>query len=55
MLVANDVVKLLRFLMSCDVASAASIKMLILCLLTWAVFLVTFSIDIICTKVSCDD
>ena len=41
--------------MSCDVASAASIKMLILCLLTRAAYLVTFSIDITCTKVSCCD
>ena len=42
--------------MSCDVASAASIKMFILCLLTWTAYLVTFSIDITCTKVSyCDN
>ena len=41
--------------MSCDVAAAASIRMLMLCLLTWMAYLVTFSIDIICTKVSCCD
>ena len=39
--------------MSCEVALAASIKALILCLLTWAAYLVTFSIDMICTRVSC--
>ena len=39
--------------MSSEVALAASIKALILCLLTWAAYLVTFSIDIICTRVSC--
>ena len=37
--------------MSCEVASAASIKMLILCILTWAAYLVMFSMDITCTKV----
>ena len=41
--------------MSCEVAFAVSIRMLILCLLTWAVHLVTFSIDMICTRVSCCD
>ena len=41
--------------MLCDVASATSIKMLILCLLTLAAYLVIFSIDITCTKVSCCD
>ena len=42
--------------MSCDVASATSIKMLILYVLTWAAYLVTFRIDITCTNVSyCDD
>ena len=41
--------------MSCEVASATSIKMLMLCLLTWAAYLVMFSMDIICTKVSCCD
>ena len=41
--------------MSCDVASATSIKIFMLCLLTWAAYLVTFSIDITCTKVSCCD
>ena len=38
-----------------DVASAASIKMFMLCLLTWAAYLVMFSIDITCTKVCCCD
>ena len=41
--------------MLCDVASAASIKMLMLCQLTWAGYLVMLSIDIICTRVSCCD
>ena len=42
--------------MSGEVALAASIRMLILCLLTWAAYLVTFNIDMVCTKVSrCDD
>ena len=41
--------------MSCEVAFAASIRMLILCLLTWAAYLVMFSIDMICTRVSCYD
>ena len=41
--------------MSCEVASATFIKMLMLCLLTWAAYLVMFSMDIICTKVSCCD
>ena len=41
--------------MSCDVASATSIKMLIMCLLTWAAYLVMFNIDITCTMVSCCD
>ena len=41
--------------MLCEVASAASIKMLMLCLLTWAAYLVTFNMDITCTKVSCSD
>ena len=42
--------------MSCEVSLAASIKMLILCLLTWVAYLVTFSIDMMCTRVShCDD
>ena len=41
--------------MLCDVASATSVRMLILCLLTWAAYLVMFSIDMTCTKVSCCD
>ena len=41
--------------MSCEVALAASIKVLILYLLTWAAYLVTCSIDIMCTRVSCWD
>ena len=41
--------------MSCDVASATSIKMLMLCQLTWAAYLVMFSMDMTCTKVSCCD
>ena len=39
--------------MSWEVPSASSIKMLMLCLLIWAAYLVTFSMDITCTKVSC--
>ena len=41
--------------MSCEVAFAASIRMLILCMLTWAAYVVMFSIDMICTGVSCCD
>ena len=41
--------------MSYEVALAASIRMLILCLLSWAAYLVMFSIDMICTRVSCCD
>ena len=41
--------------MSCEVALAASIKALILCLLTWVAYLVTFSIDMIYTRISCCD
>ena len=41
--------------MSCEDALAASIKVLILCLLTWAAYLVIFSIDMMCTRVSCCD
>ena len=41
--------------MSCEVSLAASIKMLILCPLTWAAYLLTFSIDIMCTRVFCCD
>ena len=41
--------------MSFEVAFAAFIRMLILCLLTWAAYLVMFSIDMICTRVSCCD
>ena len=55
MLVASDVARLYRLLMSCDVASTTSIKILILCLLTWATYLVMFSMDITCTRVSCCD
>ena len=39
--------------MSCEAALAESIKVLILCLLTWVAYLVTFSIDMVCTRVSC--
>ena len=41
--------------MSCEVALAASIKVLILCLLTCGAYLVTFSIDMMWTRVSCCD
>ena len=41
--------------MSCEVALAASIKVLILCLLTCTAHLVTFSIDMMWTRVSCCD
>ena len=41
--------------MSCEVAHAKSIKALILCLFMWVVYLVTFSIDMMCTRVSCCD
>ena len=41
--------------MLCEVALATSIKVLILCLLTWVAYLVTFSIDMMCTRVSCCD
>ena len=41
--------------MLCEVALAASIKVLILCLLTCATYLVTFSIDMMWTRVSCCD
>ena len=41
--------------MSCEVALATSIKVLILCLLTCVAYLVTFSIDMMCTRVSCCD
>ena len=34
---------------------ATSIKVMILCLLTWVAYLVTFSIDMMCTRVSCCD
>ena len=55
MLVINDMVKLWRLLMSCEVALAASIRMLIQSLLTWAAYLVMFNIDMMCTRVSCCD
>ena len=41
--------------MSCEVALTTSIKVLILFLLTWVAYLVTFSIDMMCTKISCCD
>ena len=41
--------------MSWEVALATSIKVLILCLFTWVAYLVTFSIDVMCTRVSCCD
>ena len=41
--------------MLCEVALATSIKVLIMCLLTWVAYLVTFSIDMMCTRVSCCD
>ena len=39
--------------MSCEVALATSIKVLILCLLTWVAYLVIFSIDMMFIRVSC--
>ena len=41
--------------MSCEVALATSIRVLILCLLTCVAYLVTFDIDMMCTRVSCCD
>ena len=41
--------------MSCELALATSMKVLILCLLTCVAYLVTFSIDMMCTRVSCCD
>ena len=41
--------------MLCEVAFATSIKMLMQCPLTWTAYLVMFSMDMTCTKVSCDD
>ena len=42
--------------MSCEVALAISIRVLILCLLNCVAYLVAFSIDMMCTRVSsCDD
>ena len=41
--------------MSYEVAIATSIKALILCLLTWIAYVLTFSIDMMCTRVSCCD
>ena len=40
--------------MSCEVALATSMKVLMLCLLIWVAYLVIFSIDMMCTRVSCD-
>ena len=41
--------------MSCEVVLATSIKVLMLCLLTCMAYLVIFSIDMMCTRVSCCD
>ena len=41
--------------MSCEVVHTASIKVLILCLLTWVAYLVIFKIDMMCTRVLCCD
>ena len=41
--------------MLCEVVPTASIKVLILCLLTCVAYLVTFSIDMMWTRVSCCD
>ena len=41
--------------MSCEVDLATSIKVLILCVLTCLAYLVTFSINMMCTRVSCCD
>ena len=52
-LVASEVVKLLRLLMSCEIVLTASIKVLILCLLTCVAYLVIFKFDTMCTRVLC--
>ena len=55
MLVASDVVKLKRLLMSCEVALTASIKVLIPHQLTCVAYLVIFNIDMMCTRLlHCD-
>ena len=41
--------------MSCEDVLAKSIEVLILCLLTCVAYLVTFSIDMMCTRFSCCD
>ena len=41
--------------MSCKVAHTASIRVLILCLLTCVAYLVMFKIDTMCTRVLCCD
>ena len=44
-----------RLLMSCEVVHTASIRVLILCLLTCVAYLVIFKIDTTCTRVlHCD-
>ena len=41
--------------MSCEVVHTASIRVLILCLLTCVAYLVIFKIDMMCTRVVCCD
>ena len=41
--------------MLCEVVLAASIKVLILCLLTCVAYLVIFKMDTMCTRVLCCD
>ena len=41
--------------MSCEVVLTASMRLLILCLLTCVAYLVTFNIDIMWTRVLCCD
>ena len=55
MLAANEVVRLLRLLMSWEVVCMASIRLLMLCRLTCVAYLVTFNIDTMWTRVLCCD
>ena len=41
--------------MSCEVVHTASVRVLMLCLLTYVAYLVMFKIDTICTRVLCCD
>ena len=54
-LVAREVVRLLRLLMSCEVVHTVSIRVLMLCLVTCVAYLVIFKTDTIWTRVlHCD-